>query len=752
MNPFRICGVSLQPEKGAENHYGFLSVVSFTHVAYYPLAIHGPREGNMDTERNLLLGALAFQAGLIDADQFVEVCQLWSAYKTSPLVMVLIERGWIQPLDAANLEYLLERRLDKCGGNVTASLASVSDEVKRHLAALEDDDIQRTLTTLASPKGCDSTLTAVLSAERSQRYTLTRIHSSGGMGRIWVAHDGELGREIALKELAPEKSDSTELRRRFLNEARITGQLEHPGIVPVYDLARRPENQQPFYTMRFVKGRTLTVAAREYHQRRMAGNADSLDFLTLMNAFVTVCNTIAYAHSRGVIHRDLKGQNVILGDFGEVVVLDWGLAKLVDRLEEQEDKRSIVSERSKSADPDITLQGEAIGTPAYMAPEQAAGRLNLIDSRSDVYGLGAILYEILTGHPPFFGSDVLETLRRVQEEAPIPPKQVWSEVPQLLESACLRALAKNTTERHASATELAKEVQGWQEVQRRHAEEERDRVFALSLDLLCTAGFDGYFKRVNRAFERVLGYTKGELLAQPWVSFIHSDDRESTITEAQKLAEGCETLFFENRYRCKDGSYRWLQWSAIPDFDQQLIYAAARDITERKRALEALQESEGRYRSVIAAMRDGIALLDSKGAIQACNASAERILGLSADQMMGRTDRDARWGAIHEDGTPFPDEELPSIVTLRTGKPCFNVIMGVRKPDGDLRWISINSQPLFEADEKTVSGVVASFSDITDRKQTEEAFRKTSARLTNANRRLRQRLRAASHTSDDQRH
>src|SRR5262249_53344138 len=152
------------------------------------------------------------------------------------------------------------------------------------------------------------------------------------------------------------------------------------------------DGRQPFYTMRFVKGRTLSEAARAYHDKRLAGQADALELPVLLNAFVTVCNTVAYAHSRGVIHRDLKGQNVILGDFGEVVVLDWGLAKLIGRAESEPHAPSVVLDEA-GADSGYTVQGEALGTPAYMAPEQSAGRLDLIDRRTDVYGLGAILYE-----------------------------------------------------------------------------------------------------------------------------------------------------------------------------------------------------------------------------------------------------------------------------------------------------------------------------------------------------------------------
>src|SRR5262249_10491763 len=146
---------------------------------------------------------------------------------------------------------------------------------------------------------------------------------------------------------------------RFLQEARVTGQLEHPGIVPVYELARRPDDRPPYYTMRFVRGRTLSEAAQDYHQKRQAGRAGTFEILGLLSAFVTVCNTVAYAHSRGIIHRDLKGQNVIMGDFGDVVVLDWGLAKVIGG---QEPKPKSQEPRTKSQEPNSEDQELGFGS------------------------------------------------------------------------------------------------------------------------------------------------------------------------------------------------------------------------------------------------------------------------------------------------------------------------------------------------------------------------------------------------------
>ncbi|MBV9122673.1 MAG: serine/threonine protein kinase, partial [Planctomycetes bacterium] len=278
----------------------------------------------------------------------------------------------------------------------------------------------------------------------------------GGLGRIWLARDNDLGREVALKELVLGSSAQAEVQARFLSEARVTGQLEHPGIVPVYELVQRPADQQSFYTMRLFKGRTLGQAIRDYHQKRQAG---PLDLRELLGAYLDVCQAVAYAHSRGVIHRDLKGQNVVLGDFGEVIVLDWGLAKVLGSAEDQAVAAPLAQGPQDHAG--LTLQGAVLGTPSYMAPEQAEGRLDALDQRTDVYGLGAILYEILTGQPPFTGPDTLEVLKMVVRAAPVPPRQRMPQAPAALEAVCLKALAKKPEERFGSARELAQEVQRW---------------------------------------------------------------------------------------------------------------------------------------------------------------------------------------------------------------------------------------------------------------------------------------------------
>lgn len=299
--------------------------------------------------------------------------------------------------------------------------------------------------------------TTAYEPEGREDFTLLRLHSEGGIGRVWVAQDAELGREVALKELKTDLAGHGAVRARFTDEARITGQLEHPGVVPVYRFVEGDDKHPAYYTMRLIRGRTLRDAVAAYHRERRAGREGPLALRELLTSFIAVCNTVAYAHARGVLHRDLKPENIVLGDFGEVIVLDWGLAKLMGRAEPGGSTLP-VSVRDDAARGQ-TIAGQVLGTPAYLAPEQAEGRLDLLDERTDVYGLGAVLYEILAGEPPFSGQDTGEILRRVVHEPVVPPRQRVGNVPAALEAVCLKALAKRPAERYALAREVGREVE-----------------------------------------------------------------------------------------------------------------------------------------------------------------------------------------------------------------------------------------------------------------------------------------------------
>ena len=249
-------------------------------------------------------------------------------------------------------------------------------------------------------------------AATAGRYRLQGEIARGGMGQIHKAHDPDLGREVAIKVLHPELSDAPEVLDRFVEEAQIGGQLQHPGIVPVYELGVAGE--QPFFAMKLVKGQTLAalLAARK---------APGDDRRRLLDIFEAICQTMAYAHARSVLHRDLKPANVLVGAFGEVQVVDWGLAKVMARggvADEQKNReRSAVSVietvRSKpGSDGSHSRAGSVLGTPAYMPPEQTRGEMERLDQRADVFALGAILCEILSGAPPYPEVDGENTLLR----------------------------------------------------------------------------------------------------------------------------------------------------------------------------------------------------------------------------------------------------------------------------------------------------------------------------------------------------
>jgi serine/threonine-protein kinase len=247
------------------------------------------------------------------------------------------------------------------------------------------------------------------------RYQVFGEIARGGMGAVLRGRDPDLGREVAVKVLREEHRDNALMLERFVEEAQIGGQLQHPGIVPVYELGQFAD-RRPFFTMKLVKGRTLAVL--------FADRADSADGRArLLAVFAQVCHTIAYAHARGVIHRDLKPSNVMVGHFGEVQVMDWGLAKVLAQGGVADDVKTNASRIPPQNLTEVrtvrtggslseTLAGSMLGTPAYMAPEQARGETALIDERADVFGLGALLCELLTGKPPYLGESQAEVQRK----------------------------------------------------------------------------------------------------------------------------------------------------------------------------------------------------------------------------------------------------------------------------------------------------------------------------------------------------
>ena len=310
------------------------------------------------------------------------------------------------------------------------------------------------------------------------RYEALAEVGRGGMGVVRIARDALFGREVALKQLI--EQDAPHLTARFLDEARVTAQLEHPNVVPVHDLGVIPGGGV-FFAMKMVRGKTLAEILEALERGDEAVRAE-FTRVRLLTLFQQVCMGVHYAHSRGIVHRDLKPDNIMVGEYGEVHVMDWGVAKILSAVPEEEEdapprRRPSGIERVPTSA--HTAYGAVVGTPSYMPPEQARGEGDRIGPRSDVYALGAILYELLTGQPPYLERTPLTTLMRVVEGKLIRPAERAPDrdVPPELEDLCCRALAADPADRHDSARLLFDGIEafleGRKEAERRAAEADR---------------------------------------------------------------------------------------------------------------------------------------------------------------------------------------------------------------------------------------------------------------------------------------
>ena len=412
------------------------------------------------SDRNLLFGVLALQMDFIDRDALVRGMNAWLLDKAKPLGRILMEQKALDPDAHALLDALVRKRLEKHGGDAERSLAALSSGARAAdaLKDINDPDLHQSIARLGRP--IPPPVAPVAPRDARPRFRILRPHAREALGRVSVALDAELNREVAVKELEEQQAGDPQKRARFLREARVTGGLEHPGVLPVYGLGSFADGR-PFYAMRFVRGEHLQDAAARFHAGKGGGAARAVEFRKLLKRFVDVCNTMAYAHSRGVLHRDLKPGNVLLGPYGETLVVDWGLARSLNRREGEPaaDARPLIP--AAAADVEPTAMGAAVGTPPYMSPEQAAGRLDQLGTASDVYSLGAILYCVLTGKPPFADEDAGAVLRKVERGDFIPPGQLNRRAPPALAAICQKAMARDPAARYPTPLALAADVEHW---------------------------------------------------------------------------------------------------------------------------------------------------------------------------------------------------------------------------------------------------------------------------------------------------
>jgi serine/threonine protein kinase len=411
-------------------------------------------------QRDLAFASVLLESKRFSADQLSVATKGWRASE-SGLSDYLVESGVI----SGDARDILESRVDI---ELSDTAAGFGRDTVRSARPPGRWSIHRS--------GVSAQLSQILGMQSDKpefldvecRFQLLRQIGEGGLGSVWLARDERLNRNVAVKRLHADGEQSPHAIARFRREAEITGHLEHLNIIPVYLAGTDASSDKDLYVMRFVGKRTLADAIRDYHGGvSPIQEKDSARLYRLLGMFLRVCDAIAYAHSRGVIHRDLKPDNVALDSFGQVIVLDWGLAKVTDD-GELGPHLALGAAASDSAVLQ-TMAGTVIGTPLYMSPEQAVGDLDSMDHRTDIYGLGAILFAILTGRAPHENSAIIvdggiqidELVIAIAEHESPSPRELNPDISVDLEAICNKALAFNRHGRHESVAQLSEEIVAW---------------------------------------------------------------------------------------------------------------------------------------------------------------------------------------------------------------------------------------------------------------------------------------------------
>lgn len=475
------------------------------------------------TDRNLIAGVMALQLNCITPTQLIAGMQAWVFEKELPLEDLLLRQQSISAETCDFIKSIVSKYIELYGGSAAQSLASLSsvDDMVESVKDLVDPDLQASISQLvktrmatpgtpwreASSPVPSSDATAgmpwaklptiliespldnqqpeelparELEARESRsgvpqsgeaaskpaksgkpRFRILKLHAKGGLGQVSLAEDCEFQREVALKELQPRFRGDPNSRARFLLEGKVTGCLEHPGIVPVYSL-NATEAGSPFYVMRFIRGDSLKEAIDRLHNANshaLSPDERRLILNKLLRRLIDVCNAIEYSHSRGVLHRDLKPGNIMLGKYGETLVVDWGIAKTIGKKGNHEQAEEPTVTPLSGEGSSATQDGSVIGTLAFMSPEQARGEIDVLGPTSDVFCLGATLYSILTGQAPYERIPRNELVEAVRQCRYAPPRELAPQAPPALEAICLKAMSPAQANRYQSALELAEDLE-----------------------------------------------------------------------------------------------------------------------------------------------------------------------------------------------------------------------------------------------------------------------------------------------------